>query len=177
MHHVPSNESVKRCVPPWEYMYLSSGIYWSLVVIWTINQTFQRVVTCQKDFWTSANLQCFRDKSLFSFSEYLRIYLENLIIRVLLFYGQCQEVFRTHLSTSFPRDERLLGYMLLFIFTLAFPLYSFHWRRLNFHFEMHSWPQLWSDLRTCLYTSIHMKKFSVTKLWSKKCSMILYTCL
>lgn len=130
-----------------------------------------------KDFWTSANLQCFRDKSLFSFSEYLRIYQENLIIRVLLFYGQCQEVFRTHLSTSFPRDERLLGYMLLFIFTLAFPLYSFHWRRLNFHFEMHSWPQLWSDLRTCLYTSIHMKKFSVTKLWSKKCSMILYTCL
>lgn len=101
-------------------MYLSSGIYCSLVVIWTINQTFQRVVTCQKDFWTSANLQCFRDKSLFSFSEYLRIYQENLTIRVLLFYGQCQEVFRTYLSTSFPRDERLLGYMLLFIFTLAF---------------------------------------------------------
>lgn len=136
VHHVPSNESVKRFVPPWEY--LSSGIYWSLMVIWTINPTFQRVVTCQKDFWTSANLQCFRDKSLFSFSEYLRIYQENLIIRVLLFYGQCQEVFRTYLSTSFPRDERLVGYMLLFIFTLVFPLYSFHWRRLNFHFEMHS---------------------------------------
>lgn len=81
--HVPSNESVKRFVPPWKY--LSSGIYWSLVVIWTINQTFQRVVTCQKDFWTSANLQCFRDKSLFSFSEYLRIYQENHTIRVLLF--------------------------------------------------------------------------------------------
>lgn len=46
--HVPSNESVKRFVPPWEY--LSSGIYCSLVVIWTINQTFQRVVTCQKTF-------------------------------------------------------------------------------------------------------------------------------
>lgn len=126
-----------------------------------------------KDFWTSANLQCFRDKSLFSFSEYLRIYQENLIIRVLLFYGQCQEVFRTYLSTSFPRDERLLGYMLLFIFTLAFPLYSFHWRRLNFHFEMHSWPQLWSDC-IHLYT---WKNSRVTKLWSKKCSMILYTCL
>lgn len=113
-----------------------------------------------KDFWTSANLQCFRDKSLFSFSEYLRIYQENLIIWVLLFYGQCQEVFRTYLSTSFPRGERRLGYMLLFIFTLAFPLYSFHWGRLYFHFEMHSWPQLWGDLRTYLYTSIHMNKFS-----------------
>lgn len=154
-------------------MYLSSGIYWSLVVIWTINQTFQRVVTCQKDFWTSANLQCFRDKSLFSFSEYLRIYQENLTIRVLLFYGQCQEVFRTYLSTSFPRGERRLWYMLLFI--------SFH--SIVFIEDVctsilkctlgHSSEVIWELICIHLYTWTNSR---VTKLWSKKCSIILLAC-
>lgn len=125
-----------------------------------------------KDFWTSANLQCFRDKSLFSFSEYLRIYQENLTIRVLLFYGQCQEVFRTYLSTSFPRGERRLGYMLLFIFTLAF--IEDVWTFILKCTLSHSSEVIWELVCIHLYT---WKNSRVTKLWSKKCSMILYTCL
>lgn len=130
-----------------------------------------------KDFWTSANLQCFRDKSLFKFFWIS----ENLSGKSYhpgpSFYGQCQEVFRAYLSTSFPRGERLLGYMLLFIFTLAFPLYSFHWRRLNFQFGICTFAIC--DIRKCrLYTSeVHMKKNSrVKKLWSNKCSDNDFTC-
>lgn len=129
-----------------------------------------------KDFWTSANLQCFRDKSLFKFFWISKNLSGKSYHPGPSFYGQCQEVFRAYLSTSFPRGERLLGYMLLFIFTLAFPLYSFHWRRLNFHCGMHSC-NMWYKKTSLVYIcSTHEKNSRLKKLWSNKCSDNDFTC-